>query len=100
MALALVLSQAGLAQTDSIVKTATEWNTYQKYRFGSYGEMLYQHMNYGANRYKATDGAPRENRAYLTIPRTVFAFDYKLRDDIVFATEVEFEYGGTGAAME
>jgi hypothetical protein len=78
----------------------TGWDGYDKFRIGSYGEMLYQHMNYGLNRYKATDGAPHDNRSYLVIPRTVFAGDYKFRDDIIFSTEIEFEYGGTGAAME
>jgi hypothetical protein len=97
--LALSLSPAIIAQNDSI-QTQTEWDGYNKFRIGSYGEMLYQHMNYGANRYKATDGAPRDNRSYLAIPRTVFAGDYKFRNDIIFSTEIEFEHGGTGAAME
>ncbi|MEA4915920.1 hypothetical protein [Proteiniphilum sp.] len=96
---ALMLSVASYAQNDT-TKIATEWDGYRKYRFGSYGEILYQHMNYGANRYKATDGAPRENRAYLAIPRTIFAADYKFRGDIILSTEIEFEHGGTGAAME
>jgi opacity protein-like surface antigen len=30
----------------------------------------------------------------------VFAFDYKFRHDIALGVETEFEYGGTGAAME
>ncbi|MDR1518276.1 MAG: hypothetical protein LBS52_09380 [Dysgonamonadaceae bacterium] len=97
---ALSFSLSAFAQNDSIPEIVTEWDGYQKFRIGSYGEMLFQQMNYGANRYKATDGAPRENRAYLSIPRTVFAGDYKFRDDIIFSTEIEFEYGGTGAAME
>jgi hypothetical protein len=96
---ALAFSLAGFAQSDS-ARVSTEWDSYQKFRIGSYGEMLYQHMNYGANRYKATDGAPRDNRSYLAIPRTVFAGDYKFRDDIILSTEIEFEHGGTGAAME
>lgn len=96
---AFPFSLACFAQSDN-AGISTEWDSYGKYRVGSYGEMLYQHMNYGANRYKATDGAPRDNRSYLTIPRTVFASDYKFRDDIVLSTEIEFEYGGTGAAME
>ena len=96
---AFPLSLACFAQDDN-AGISTEWDSYSKYRIGSYGEILYQHMNYGPNRYKATDGAPRDNRSYLTIPRTVFAGDYKFRDDIVLSTEIEFEYGGTGAAME
>ncbi|MDR0732900.1 MAG: hypothetical protein LBF08_02390 [Dysgonamonadaceae bacterium] len=94
-----LLSLSCYGQSDSR-EIFTGWEDYQTFRVGSYGEMLYQHMNYGANRYKATDGAPRDNRSYLAIPRTIFAFDYKFRDDIILSTEIEFEYGGTGAAME
>ncbi len=79
--------------------TPIEWN-FDKYRFGGYGEILYQHMDYGPNRYKDPAGAPADNRSYISLPRSIFAFDYKFRDDIVFSTELEIEYGGTGAAME
>lgn len=96
---AFSLSLACHAQGDS-TGIFTGWDNYHKFRIGSYGEMLYQHMNYGANRNKNPDGAPRENRSYLAIPRTIFAIDYKFRDDIIFSTEIEFEHGGTGAAME
>ena len=89
---ALFVSTVVFAQTDS-----TE---YKHFRFGGYGEILFQRMNYGADRYKDPTGAPRENRACISIPRTIFALDYKFRDDLVLSTEVEFEYGGTGAAME
>ncbi|MDR2683360.1 MAG: hypothetical protein LBB64_05770 [Dysgonamonadaceae bacterium] len=95
----LTFSLTGFAQSDS-TRIATEWDGYRQFRIGSYGEMLYQQMNYGPNRYKATDGAPRDNRSYLAIPRTVFAGDYKFRDDLILSTEIEFEHGGTGAAME
>ena len=88
----LFISSATFAQTDS-----TE---FKHFRFGGYGEMLFQHMNHGADRYKDPAGAPRDNRSYISIPRTIFAFDYKFRSDLILSTEVEFEYGGTGAAME
>lgn len=76
-----------------------EWN-FTKYRFGGYGEMLFQQMDYGPDRYKAESGAPSDKRSYISIPRAIFSFDYKLRHDIVFSTELEIEYGGTGSAME
>ncbi|MDR0873442.1 MAG: hypothetical protein LBN27_08270 [Prevotellaceae bacterium] len=88
----LFFSAAVAAQTDT-----TE---YKKFRFGGYGEILFQQMNYGADRYKDPAGAARENRAYVSIPRTILAFDYKFREDIVLSTEIEFEYGGVGTAME
>lgn len=87
-------------RADSLkVNPHPEWN-FNKIRVGGYGEMLYQHMDYGPDRYKDESGAPSDNRAYISIPRSVFAFDYKFRDDIVFSTELEIEYGGTGSAME
>lgn len=81
------------------VKTPNEWN-FNKYRFGGYGEILFQQMDHGADRYKDPKGAPSDNRSYISIPRSVFSFEYKFRDDIVFSTELEIEYGGTGTAME
>ncbi|MDR1499667.1 MAG: hypothetical protein LBI58_01655 [Tannerellaceae bacterium] len=95
-----LFSTISIAQNDSGSILSTDWDSYDKYRIGSYGEMLYEHMNYGPNRYKATDGAPHDNRSYLTIPRTIFAGDYKFRHDIILSTEIEFEYGGAGAEME
>lgn len=87
------------SQNDNQESVPDEWN-FKKYRFGGYAEMLYQHMDYGADRYKDPAGAPSDNRSYISIPRAIVAFDYKFRDDIVLGTEIEFEYGGTGAAME
>lgn len=73
---------------------------YQKFRLGSYGEILYQHMNYSADRYSNPEGAPYENRALISIPRMILALDYKFTPSITFSTEIEFEHGGTGNAME
>jgi len=73
---------------------------FQKYRFGGYGEVLYQYMDYGADRYNDPEGAPSENRGTIGLPRIVFSFDYKFRDDLILSSELEFEHGGTGSAME
>lgn len=73
---------------------------YQKFRLGSYGEMLYQHMDYSADRYTNPNGAPYENRSIISIPRMILAIDYKFTPSIIFSTEIEFEHGGTGSAME
>ncbi len=82
-------------------QTPAQDTTFKKIRFGGYGEILYQRMDYGPNRYNGSEqGAPADKRAYISLPRAIFAFDYKFRNDIVLGTEVEFEYGGTGAAME
>ena len=82
------------------VQDSTFTGGFNKYRFGGYGEILYQHMDYGADRYNDPAGAPSENRASITIPRVVFSFDHKFTPDIVLSSEIEFEYGGTGSALE
>ncbi|MDR2287278.1 MAG: OprO/OprP family phosphate-selective porin [Prevotellaceae bacterium] len=99
----LLISNIAVAQMarDTVDTTVTpyDWN-FGKYRFGGYGEVLFQRMDYDANRYTNPDGAPKRNRAEISLPRAVFALDYKFRNDIVFGTEIEFEYGGTGSTME
>lgn len=92
---ALILNAQNRDSTRSNVNTE-----YKKYRFGGYGEILFQHMDYGPNRYNYLSGAPADNRATIDIPRLVFEFNYKFRKDIEFVTEIEFEHGGTGSALE
>lgn len=73
---------------------------YKKLRFGGYGVVLFRHMDYGPDRYNNPEGSPKDSRANIDIPRLVFEFDYKFRKDIEFVAEIEFEHGGTGAALE
>lgn len=73
---------------------------FKKYRLGGYGEILFQRMDFGPDRYNYADGAQPDNRSLIGLPRAVFSFDYKFRDDLIFSTELEFEHGGTGSAME
>ncbi len=73
---------------------------FSKYRFGGYGEILFQNMDYGPDRYNYSNGAQPDNRSLIGLPRAVFSFDYKFRSDLIFSTEVEFEHGGTGSALE
>ena len=80
-------------------KTPFEWN-FKKYRVGGYGEILFQYMTYGTNRYTNPVGATRDNRAEVSLPRAVFAFDYHFGKGWYLGTEVEFEHGGTGATKE
>jgi hypothetical protein len=85
--------------TADTANTPYEWS-FNKYRFGGYGEVLFQRMDYDANRYTNPNGAVKNSRAEISLPRAVFALDYKFRNDIVFGAEIEFEYGGTGSTME
>ena len=80
--------------------TMAQEQTYEKYRFGGYGEFLYQQMDYGENRMSGTSGSPSDSRSTVTIPRVVFEFDYKFSPSLSLETEIEFENGGTGSSME
>lgn len=74
---------------------------FRKFRFGGYGEMLANFMDYGINRYTGTSyGNTRQNRAEISIPRFVFAFDYKFTPKWILGAEIEFEAGGAGTAVE
>ena len=76
-------------------------NNYEKFRIGSYGEMLYQHFDYGANRFSGTGtGSPADSRGTISIPRFIVSMDYKFTPKLTLSAEIEFEYGGTGAAVE
>ncbi len=99
-AIALMIASCFASNAQERAVVNVNQANFEKYRFGGYGEILYQHMDYSADRYNDPQGAPKENRAFITLPRTVFTFDYKFRNDILFTTELEFEYGGTGSALE
>lgn len=65
-----------------------------------YGEILFQHYDYGPDRRSSENGSPEDNRATISIPRAVFEMKYAFEDDLYMEAELEIEYGGTGAAME
>lgn len=70
-----------------------------KFRIGGYGEMLYQHFDYGGNR-TFENGSAYDNRSQISIPRFVLATDYKFSRTWQLGSEIEFEYGGTGSGVE
>ena len=97
----LVCSVPAMArQAEAQKQDSLGGDEFRKIRIGGYGEMLLQRMDYSADRYTRPGGAPKESRAAISIPRTVFALDYKFNPSWIFSTEVEFEYGGTGVARE
>lgn len=74
-------------------------NDFSRFRFGGYGEMAASYMDYDFSRVGA-NGSDKMNRGSISIPRFVLAFDYKFSPKWVLSSEIEFEYGGTGAARE
>lgn len=74
---------------------------YRKFRFGGYGELLAQFMDYGINRFDGTStGNTKTHRASVSMPRFVLAFDWKISPKWILGAEIEFEAGGTGQAVE
>lgn len=72
---------------------------YNKFRFGSYGEVVAAFKDYGINRFQ-TEGATKEHRNTISIPRFTIGFDYKFTPKWIISAEIEFEAGGTGMAVE
>lgn len=76
-------------------------NDFDKIRFGGYGEAVAAWKNYGINRfYGSPEGNPHTSRSTISIPRLVFGLDYKFSPKWQLSTEIEFEAGGTGQALE
>lgn len=76
-------------------------NEYEKWRIGSYGEMLATFKDYGLNRYYGSSkGNTKKNHNEISIPRFVLSGEYKITPKWILASEVEFEAGGTGITYE
>lgn len=102
MIVALCLSGSPLAAETSTPQKEENSNAsaeYTKYRVGGYGEMVASYLDYGYNRFTG-EGSGSMNRATISIPRFVLAFDYKFTPKWILGAEIEFEYGGTGIAKE
>ncbi len=90
-------SQATTSKRDLSV----DKNDYGEWRFrlGGYGEMLFQHFDYGSNSFYEK-GSKKDNRSQVSIPRFIVAMDFKLSPTWILGSEIEFEYGGTGSGIE
>ena len=86
------------AESDTIV---SKYDSYNKFRFGGYGEAVASFKDYGINRFAGSkEGNAKTHRNTIAIPRLVFAVDYKFSPKWILGTEIEFEAGGTGSALE
>lgn len=72
---------------------------YDKFRFGSYGELVASFKDYGINRFQK-DGNNKDHRNTISVPRFTLGFDYKFTPKWILGAEIEFEAGGTGSAVE
>lgn len=87
----LATTTGALAQDDS----------YERFRIGSYGEMVASFKGYGTSRFNGTSaGNTYERRNSIAIPRFVIAGDYKFNRHWQLGAEIEFEAGGVGLESE
>ena len=63
---------------------------FSKFRFGGYGEMAASYMDYDWN-WVTPQGTSHMNRATVSIPRFILAFDYKFSPKWVLSSEIELE---------
>jgi hypothetical protein len=84
----------------SFAQKKKETKREEKFSIGGYGELLFQSMNYGPNLYATPKGSTKLNRQIMDMPRFVTEIKYKFTPSIEFCTEIEYEHGGTGGAME
>lgn len=74
---------------------------YEQFRIGGYGEMVASFKDYGINRFNGSFGGnTKTRRNTISLPRYILAIDYKFSDKWVLGSEIEFEAGGTGSAVE
>ncbi len=71
-----------------------------KFKIGGYGEILYSHFDYGPDQKSGPNGSPPDSRAIMDIPRLILEFGYHFTDDLSLETEIEYEHGGAGSAIE
>lgn len=89
--LAVACTQVAEAQDDG----------YERFRIGSYGEMVASMKGYGTSRFNGTaSGINYERRSTIAIPRFVIAGDYRFNRHWQLGAEIEFEAGGVGIETE
>lgn len=71
-----------------------------RFALEGYGEILYQHYDFGPDRKSGENGSPEDDRSTIGIPRAVFEMEYFFQPDLYLEAELEIEFGGTGSAME
>jgi len=83
------------------LKMTEKTEDFEKFRFGGYGEILGQFMNYTPNTlYNGRMTGSHNSSNAVSIPRFVIAGDYKFSKRWTLGAEIEFEAGGVGVATE
>ncbi len=93
----------GIHAQESNLSDTIRTERISKFQFGGYGEVAYQRMFYSDNvlRYKKPDvykDAPGFGR--FDLPHVVFYVSYNFGNGWKVSSEIEYEHGGTGGAVE
>lgn len=64
-----------------------------------YGQLLFRYHNYGPDQTRE-GGSPADNRLVFDTTRFVVELEGHITEQLEWEAEVEFEHGGTGAALE
>lgn len=87
-----------VAVSPAMAQEAADTAGYSRFRFGGYGEIVASFKDYGINRFQK-NGATKERRNTIAIPRFVLAIDYKFTPKWILGAEIEFEAGGMASPM-
>lgn len=72
----------------------------KKVTLSVYGNVLYQHFDFGPNQRATTTGSKDDNRAIIDVPKFVIAPAFYFDSTFYIDSEIEFEHLGTGSSME
>ncbi|MCR4965982.1 MAG: hypothetical protein K6A41_10050 [Bacteroidales bacterium] len=106
--LSLITVQTLTAQVSSTQKDTTETSndstrTRSRITVGGYGEAVYKYNFFSDNMFRYSHAAnytDSKGHGRVDLPHAVFMFGYDFGHGWTFNTEVEFEHGGTEAAVE
>lgn len=89
--------------TEKASETSTEQKTSPKLRIGGYGEATYTRNFYSDNVYRYVNASKYKNdpsHGRFDIPHAVIYLSYDFGKGWSMSSEIEFEHGGTGGAIE
>ena len=94
--LALALS-TGVQASAQWNADSTEYDSFDRYRIGGYGELVGAFKNYGINRFKGTsNGNSKMKRNTIAMPRFVIAGEYMFIKLCALCFVFDFVAGGVG----
>lgn len=85
----IIITQVGFSQQKD-----------KKVTLSVYGNILYQHFDYGPNQRATTTGSKDDSRAIIDVPKFVLAPAFYFDSTFYIDSEIEFEHLGTGSSME